>query len=271
MPFPLPFAENHTHLCSERGDQVNSLSSYRIVGTTWRPVKGDEIISLPSAETKTGLEFHHKTIQAFGVVLTRAGQLVLLPANGLDQKLPDGSELVGTIPAPKGTHVLRVHDRVMDEDIFTLGIIFPNTVQPDWVQLALDRREKVLAELAEERREREAERIAELDAERLAAKRAADRAAAPPWYETSRTWRTNDTEVIRRIAQANGLIQTRTHNLFDDTDEIVATVVEDPNGNGAAIEAEVERIRAEHGADADAHFKRERERAYEVSRSRASA
>ena len=247
---------------------AHSLAGYHVVGVTWRPVKGDEMISLPSVETKTGLEFHHKTIQAFGVVLTRAGQLVLLPANGLDQKLPDGSELVGTIPAPKGTHLLRVHDRVTDEEMYTLGIVFPNTIRPDWIGLALDRREKVLAELAEERREREAERIAELDAERLAAKHAADRAAAPPWYETSRTWRTNDTEVIRRIAEANGLIPTRTRSLFDDMDEIVGTLVEDPNGNGATIEAEVERIRSERAKTADDYFARERERANEVLRSR---
>src|SRR6266436_4653700 len=70
----------------------DSLAGYRVVGSSWRPVKGNDTIVLPSVETKAGLEFSPKRIQAFGVVLTNAGQLMLLPANGLEQKLPDGFE-----------------------------------------------------------------------------------------------------------------------------------------------------------------------------------
>jgi hypothetical protein len=62
------------------------------------------------------------------------------------------------------THALDMYDKKIDE-MYRLGYSFPNTIQPDWIQLALDRREEVLAERAAERREKEAERRAEMEAE----------------------------------------------------------------------------------------------------------
>jgi hypothetical protein len=240
---------------------AHSLAGYHVVGVTWRPVKGDEMISFPPAETKTGLEFHHKTIQAFGVVLTRTGQLVLLPANGLDQKLPDGSELAGTIPAPKGTHLLRAHDRVTDEEMYTLGIVFPNTVQPDWVGLALDRREKVLAELEEERREREAERRAEMEAERLAKVEASKPPKPMPTFETS------DIEVVRRMRSNYGYLSLNIET--SGSGESLRYHVDDPNGFGPGLAAAVADERAElerANVDADAEFAKRRDRADEHAR-----
>jgi hypothetical protein len=234
---------------------AHSLAGCRVVGVTWRPVK-EEKISLPSVETKTGLEFQHKTIQAFGVVLTNAGQLVVLPANGLEQPLPSGFDLVGTIPAPKGTHLLRVHDRVTDEEIYTLGIVFPNTVQPDWIGLALDRREKVLAELAEERREREAERRAELEEDARAKKDKLEREARAA--KPVPTFATFDKEVIYSMQEAYAV---KYHRLADVTRSAPDQPyrIEDPDTLGPAIAVSVAAKREELGSAADAHFERERD------------
>jgi hypothetical protein len=242
---------------------THSLAGYHVVGVTWRPVK-EEKISLPSVEMKTGLEFQHKTIQAFGVVLTNAGQIVLLPANGLEQPLPSGFDLVGTIPAPKGTYLLRVHDRVTDEEMYTLGIVFPNTVQPDWVELAKDRRERVLAEQEEERREREAERGAEMEEVERAKKEKLEREASRA--KPVQTFATSDKEVIYQMQEAYAARYLRRIEVSRSGPD-QPYLVEDPENFGPAIAERVAAKREELGPGAESYFERERDRAEETRRS----
>ena len=93
----------------------------------------------------------------------------MLLDNEEEASRPDNVELVGVVTAPVGTHVLNVYDPLLDERYplgYQLGVVFPNTTQPNWAELALKHRENIEGELAAERAEQEGEDRAE--AERLA-------------------------------------------------------------------------------------------------------
>jgi hypothetical protein len=220
-----------------------------LVGVIFRPVRGGDVV-LPdqrNASPLHSLEFTPARISAFGLVRTSEGKLVLADVDG-ELSLPSADELVGVIAAPVGTHALDVYDPKTDE-MYRIGYSFPNTIQPDWVQLALDRRESVLAERAAERREREAERRAELEAEQERERAAATPAKPIPTFETS------DIEVVRRIrAQYNyQTIRIETSG----TSESLRYHVEDFNNFGpshaAAVADEREEF-ARNGIDADEAF-----------------
>jgi hypothetical protein len=139
--------------------------------------------------------------------------------------------------------------------MYQLGYVFPNTIQPDWVQLALDRREAVLAERAAERREREAERQAEMEeAARLKKEELeweANRAKPIPVFSTF------DKEVVSQTQEAYAAKYRRPVSVSIAPDH--SYLVEDPENLGPAIAVNVAAKREELGINADAHFERERD------------
>jgi hypothetical protein len=229
-----------------------------VIDTTFRPVAKAEI-SLPG-EKNIGqhqtLEFDFDRIPVFGLVRTKDRQLSLVAIDTDDElTLPLGFELVGVVSAPVGTHRLKVYDRSTDDE-YQLGYVFPNTIQPDWVGLALARREEVLAERAAERREREAERRAEMEETARVKKEERER-------EISRakpipTFATSDKEVVYQLQEAYAAKYGRRIVVTRPTPD-QPYLVEDPENFGPPIAEGVAAKREEFGPGADGQFERERD------------
>jgi len=239
--------------------EISLSTDVSVVEATFRPVAKGEIV-LPeekgvdhSAQT---LEFTFERIPVLALIKTRDSQLMLANIDLDDEmQLPPNFELVGVVAAPVGTHSLNVYDKKTDE-LYLLGYVFPNTIQPDWVQLALDRREGVLAERAAERLEREAERRAELE-ETAHAKKAKLETAAT-LAKPVPTFATSDKEVVYQLQEAYAARYRRrvavTRNAPDQP-----YLVEDPENFGPSISEKVASGREELGPGADAQFERERD------------
>ncbi len=201
-----------------------------------------------------GLTFSRRPIEAFAVVLQSSNAIVLVALGHDEEEISGNVSLLGTVVAPAGTYVIHVTDaKVGDMWSEQLGFSLPSTLQPNWREIALDRRAQLEAEQAEERREREAERLA---AEEEAKRAAEDKKTLSEfdWKASVRVWRTKDQVVVQRLIDSSRHYQPRVEPEFDDNDNPIGWVVEDQFGNGPSIEQEVQRIRAERGDAADAYF-----------------
>jgi hypothetical protein len=239
-------------------EEITLSADAELVDVIFRPVRGADVV-LPeekgaSSDSAPTLEFTPARIPAFGLVRTRGGKLVLADLDG-EISLPADSELVGAISAPVGTHALDVYDRSTDE-MYRLGYSFPNTIQPDWIQLALDRRQQTLADRAAERREREAERRAEMEeavrVKKEKLEREANRAKPAPTFATA------DKEVVYQMQEAYAAKYLRRIEVSRSAPD-QPYLVEDPETFGPAIAEGIAAKREELGAGADAHFERERD------------
>jgi hypothetical protein len=148
-----------------------------------------------------------------------------------------------------------VYDRATDE-MYRLGYSFPNTTQPDWVQLVLDRRAQTLGDRAAERREREAERRAEMEEAARVKKEERER-------EISRakpipTFATSDKEVVYQLQEAYAAKYGR-RIVVSRSGPDQPYLVEDPENFGPPIAEGVAAKREEFGAGADGQFERERD------------
>jgi hypothetical protein len=233
-------------------------TSTSVAGVTFRPVRGAEI-ALPeekgTAHAAASLEFSFDRIPAFGLVRNRSGQLMLADM-GIDAELslPPDFELVGVVAAPVGTHSLSVYDKRTDE-LYQLGYVFPNTIQPNWVELAMSRRDQTLAERAAERRQRETEKHAELEAEARAKKAEVEASSAAS--QPAPTFATSDLEVVYRLKETYAARYLRPINVFRP--QPGQFLVEDPENFGPSIAENVASERATYGDEADVRFERERE------------
>ena len=241
-------------------EDITLSANIAMVDVTFRPVRGADVVLPKEKETSDTLdstrtiEFTPARIPVFGLVRTKAGKLVLVDVDD-ELSLPTNHELVGSVSAPVGTHALDVYDKKTDE-LYRLGYSFPNTVQPDWIQLALDRREQILAERAAERREREAERRAEV--EEAARVKKEKRELEASLTKPAATFATSDKEVVYRLQELYAARYLRriavSHSAPDQL-----YLVEDPENLGPAIAVNVAAKRGELGINADAYFERERD------------
>jgi len=231
----------------------------KLIDVTFRPVRGADIV-LPgekgdaSSSAAPTIEFTPARIPAFGLVRTQTGKLVLVDVDE-EITLPPGFELVGGVSAPVGTHALDVYDRSTDE-MYRLGYSFPNTIQPDWAQLALDRREQTLADRAAERREREAERRSEMEEAARVKKEKLEREARAA--KPVPTFATSDKEVVYQMQEAYAAKYLRRVDVSRSGPD-QPYLVEDPENLGPAIAERVAARREELGPGADAYFERERD------------
>jgi hypothetical protein len=138
--------------------------------------------------------------------------------------------------------------------MYRLGYSFPNTIQPDWTQLALDRREQTLADRSAERREREAERRAEMEEAARVKKEKLEREARAA--KPVPTFATSDREVVQQIRES---YIDRYRGSVDVIQRESDYLVEDPENFGPAIADRVAAKREELGSGADAYFERERD------------
>jgi hypothetical protein len=214
--------------------------------------------SVPRLEEPEGLEINFHPVQSLGIVRTRENKLVLAHLGEDEITLPPDTELVGVAPSPAGTfHVSAYDDATLEK--FKLGYRVNGTPSPNWVALALARREKTLAERRrvqhekDEKRRQAADRAAQ--EARAAQKRRAAEAMPIEMFETA------DSEVASRLREAYrpALVQGKKVG--------GKYFIEDPEDLGTeitvAVQSERQTLR-EQNIDPDTVFVKRREEAAEA-------
>jgi hypothetical protein len=239
-----------------------ALGNFSIVGIT-HVLVAESDASVPSLAEPEGLEINRHPVQSLGIVRTRDKKLMLAVIGDKEVTLPPDTELVGVALAPTGTfHVSAYDDSTLEN--FKLGYHINGTPSPNWVALALARREKTLNERRREEREKEGKR-------RQASERAAQEAAAAQMRREAEAipgemFTTKDREVAAQLRAAYRLQIVQSKRAKDANGQVVFRI-EDPEGHGPGIAAAVATKRKELAAqheDADAWFERQRREADEV-------
>jgi hypothetical protein len=228
-----------------------ALGNFSIVGVTAASATVSDA-KVPPHEEPEKLEIDFHLVQNLAILSTRENTLVLADFDDEEITLPSDTKLVGVVPAPSGTFHVSAYDDATLEN-FKLGYHVNGTPSPNWVALALARREATLNERRRVQHEKdEKRRLAAEHAEQEAAtaqKRQAE-AKPVPVFETT------DYEVTVRLREAYrpALIHVKKSG--------GKYLVEDVERHGQAIAVAVQAERAElrkQNADPDRVFAKRRE------------